>query len=215
MMFSETTMNRVAEVAPLLISLIMVSMVLISKAIAVWGPAILRYITMLKSTMVTLLQMLMGAAWSIRLANLTLSAFDVLCSPGPSILGRLYLAGSYATSLVSSLLMTIIAMYIIDLAAADEVADLLDGIERMRPHCLPHLWKTGEAMKLTASSPSTTDKSKIAGEHTVTEVKDQGDAPDATDPGTEGDDTLVNDTAEQGDFHELTRSDFEGWAKPQ
>ncbi|KAK5687233.1 hypothetical protein LTS10_001371 [Elasticomyces elasticus] len=194
MMFSETTMNRVAEVAPLLISLIMVSMVLISKAIALWGPAILRCITMLKSTMVTLLQILMGAAWSIRLANLTLSAFDVLCSPGSSILGRLYLAGSYATSLVSSLLMTIIAMYIIDLAAADE---------------------TGEAMKLTASSPSTTDKSKIAGENTVTKAKDQGDATDVTDPGTEGDDTLVNDTAEQGDFHELTRSDFEGWAKPE
>ncbi|KAK5731153.1 hypothetical protein LTR15_001091 [Elasticomyces elasticus] len=106
-------------------------------------------------------------------------------------------------------------MYIIDLAAADEVAGLLDGLERMRPRCLTHLWKTGEAMKLTASSPSTADKGKIAGEHTSTKVKDQGDATDATDPGTEGDDTLVNNTAEQSDFHELTRSDFEGWAKPQ
>ncbi|KAK3619633.1 hypothetical protein LTR56_018315 [Elasticomyces elasticus] len=222
-MFSRSNMELAAEVAPLLTSLLVVLTVLTRKAILVWSPTIFPSAATLRSMFIALLQLLLAVACGMRLISLALSAYDDLFYD-PSlvrVLGRPFLIARSSSLMVSNLLKTMAAIHIIDLAAADELAELVEKCRSIRLRSLAHFSEIDEAMKLPAASSATADRCKVASEHAVTKGKDQGGAIDATGPCKEGDDTSVDDTAtEQGatmqsDFHELTRSDFEGWSKPQ
>ncbi|TKA63959.1 hypothetical protein B0A55_09507 [Friedmanniomyces simplex] len=212
-MMSSTDCLTGTMYVPLIVPILLIVPVFASRLVSKYGPATIRFIATLKPAGTTLLQTTLVLSCVTGLTHLATAVLDVHSNTAGS---PILLSGVYLYSAVGMLTATAAAIYIIEAAAADKLPRTVAEVLGLRPLSFAFLRSMGPVTKLATDPAATPHEQTVPGEAATDSTASEGDATDGTDIDTTGDTTLVADTAEQGDFHELTKSDFEGWGpKPR
>ncbi|KAK1808245.1 hypothetical protein LTR12_017404 [Friedmanniomyces endolithicus] len=205
----------VALWAPFIIPVLLIVTILTSKLVSKYGLAALHFISTLKPAGTTFLQFALIGCCVTSMVYQAKAVWDYHSAFSYDVLIR---SSASVYTVVGMITIGVSAIYIVEAVAAGDSlrsgADLLN----LRPLSFAFLrgvhpwWTKSEAGDL----PATPLMRAALGEDAADDATDQGDATDGTDADEDCDDTLVTDVTENGEFHELRKSDFEGWGpKPQ